>query len=77
MLIKQNFHFDSINADRQLHIRIPDHGELPFPVFYFFDGHNLFRDEDATFGKSWGLDEFCSRWDKQIISSGGKPGVPR
>ena len=70
MLIKQNFHFDSINADRPLHIRIPDHGEGPFPVFYFFDGHNLFRDEDATYGKSWGLDEFCASWDKQIIIVG-------
>ena len=70
MLIKQIFHFNSINADRQLHIRIPDHGEPPFPAFYFFDGHNLFRNEDATFGKSWGLDEFCSRWDKQLIIVG-------
>jgi len=70
MLIKQDFYFNSIGAYRRLHIRIPDHGEPPFPVFYFFDGHNLFRDEDATFGKSWGLDEFCGRWDKQIIIVG-------
>ena len=25
---------------------------------YFFDGHNLFFDEDATYGKSWGLKDF-------------------
>ena len=56
MLIKQDFYFNSLGANRPLHIRIPDHGEPPFPVFYFFDGHNLFRDEDATYGKSWGLD---------------------
>ena len=53
-----------------MHIRIPDHGEPPFPVFYFFDGHNLFRDEDATYGKSWGLDEYCRNWDKQMIIVG-------
>ena len=70
MLIKQDFYFNSLGADRPLHIRIPDHGEPPFPVFYFFDGHNLFRDEDATFGKSWGLDEYCSKWDKQMIIVG-------
>ena len=27
---------------------------------YFFDGHNLFRDKDATYGKSWGLDAYCA-----------------
>ncbi len=70
MLIKQDFYFNSIGANRKLHIRLPDRGEPPFPVMYFFDGHNLFRDEDATFGKSWGLDEYCRDWDKQIIIVG-------
>ena len=28
MLIKQDFYFNSIGADRPLHIRIPDHGWL-------------------------------------------------
>lgn len=70
MLIKQDFYFHSLNAHRPLHIRIPDFGEPPFPVMYFFDGHNLFRDEDATYGKSWGLDAFCASWDKPIIIVG-------
>ena len=26
-----------------------------FPVMYMFDGHNVFFDEDATYGKSWGI----------------------
>lgn len=29
-----------------------------FPVLYMFDGHNVFFDEDATYGKSWGMKEF-------------------
>ena len=70
MLIKQDFYFHSLDAHRSLHIRIPDFGEPPFPVMYFFDGHNLFRDEDATYGKSWGLDAFCASWDKPIIIVG-------
>ena len=70
MLIKQDFYFNSLGENRPLHIRVPDHGEGPFPVFYFFDGHNLFRDEDATYGKSWGLDEYMSTWDKQMIIVG-------
>ena len=70
MLIKQDFYFHSLDAHRPLHIRVPDHGEPPFPVMYFFDGHNLFRDEDATYGKSWGLDAFCAAWDKPMIIVG-------
>lgn len=70
MLLKQDFYFHSINAARQLHIRIPDNGEPPYPVMYFFDGHNLFLDEDATYGKSWGLDEYLNNWNKQLIIVG-------
>ena len=28
---------------------------IRLPVLYMFDGHNLFTDEDASFGKSWGM----------------------
>ena len=70
MLLKQDFYFHSISAGRRLHIRIPDHGAPPYPVMYFFDGHNLFRDEDATYGKSWGLDEYCRAWNKQLVIVG-------
>ena len=70
MIIKQDFYFHALDANRPLHIRIPDGGEPPFPVMYFFDGHNLFRDEDATYGKSWGLDAYCAGWDKPVIIVG-------
>ena len=29
-----------------------------FPVLYMFDGHNLFFDTHAPYGKSWGLKEY-------------------
>lgn len=29
-----------------------------YPVLYMFDGQNVFFDEDATYGKSWGLGEY-------------------
>ena len=70
MLIKQDFYFHALGANRPLHIRVPDFGEPPFPVMYFFDGHNLFRDEDATYGKSWGLDAYCVGWNKPMIIVG-------
>jgi len=37
---------------------------------YFFDGHNLFDDADATYGKSWGMRDFLLRWDKPMIIVG-------
>ena len=70
MLLKQDFHFNALRANRPLHILTPDAGEGPFPVMYFFDGHNLFRDEDATYGKCWGLKEFMESWDKPMILVG-------
>lgn len=32
--------------------------ESRFPVLYMFDGHNVFYDEDASFGKSWGMEDY-------------------
>ncbi len=38
-----------------------------YPVIYMFDGHNLFTDEEATFGKCWGLEEYLDRTKTQVI----------
>jgi predicted alpha/beta superfamily hydrolase len=38
-----------------------------YPVLYMFDGHNLFCDEEATFGKSWGLSDYLDSTNTQII----------
>ena len=57
MLIKEDVLIPYLKMKRTLHIYIPEpalEGER-FPVFYMFDGHNLFLDEDATYGKSWGM----------------------
>lgn len=32
-----------------------------FPVLYMFDGQNIFFDEDASFGKSWGMAEYLDK----------------
>lgn len=41
-----------------IHMYLPDDYMLheSYPVLYMFDGHNLFLDEDATFGTAWHLD---------------------
>ncbi len=38
-----------------------------YPVLYMFDGHNVFFDEDATYGKSWGMEDFMNRSRIQMI----------
>lgn len=45
--------------ERKAYVYIPDMAVADpsrrFPVLYMFDGQNLFRDQDASYGKSWGL----------------------
>lgn len=38
-----------------------------YPVLYMFDGHNLFSDEEATYGKSWGLADYLDYTETQVI----------
>lgn len=59
--------------DRTIHLYLPDdyeESEERYPVIYMYDGHNLFSDEDATYGKSWGLVEFLENYDKKFIIVG-------
>lgn len=73
MIIKQDFNYSPKGKNRPLHIYLPDDyesGGESYPVMYFFDGHNLFFNEDATYGKSWGLKEFLDSWKRKIIVVG-------
>lgn len=73
MLIKQDFNYTPKNQMRTLHIYLPDdynESNERYPVMYFFDGHNLFRDEDATYGTCWGFETFLSTWRKKLIIVG-------
>ncbi len=74
-VIKQDFFYPHAGANRRLHILLPEgydgSGER-YPVMYFFDGHNLFSDGDATYGKSWGLADYISGWDKRLIIVGAE-----
>ena len=38
-----------------------------YPVMYMFDGHNVFFDTDATYGKSWGMAKYLDESQKQLI----------
>ena len=73
MIVKKSCIYPPKGTDRPLHIYLPDNYEASgerYPVMYFFDGHNLFTDEDATYGKSWGMKEFLEGWDKDMIIVG-------
>lgn len=41
--------------------------EERFPVLYMFDGHNVFFDDHATYGKSWGMLEYLERTRKKLM----------
>lgn len=38
-----------------------------YPVLYMFDGHNLFSDEEATYGKCWGLADYLDYTETPLI----------
>ena len=38
-----------------------------YPVIYMFDGHNLFSDSEATYGRSWRLADYLDYTDTQVI----------
>ena len=73
MIIKHDFIYSPKGKSRLLHIWLPDSyydSTQFYPVMYFFDGHNLFTNEDATYGKSWGMKDFLQGWNKDMIIVG-------
>ena len=41
-----------------------------YPVLYMFDGHNLFDDKTATYGKCWGLKDYLDANDIPLVVIG-------
>ena len=49
MIIKRDFLYSPTTQNRPLHIWLPDdyyETDERYPVMYFFDGHNLFFNEE-------------------------------
>lgn len=57
--------------ERRAWVYVPDAAladdERRYPVLYMFDGQNLFRDADATYGKSWGILDYFTAHDVPMI----------
>ena len=48
-------------SPRRIYVYLPDsygQDDRLYPVLYMFDGHNLFDDREATYGKSWGIKDW-------------------
>ena len=59
------------SGTRNAYIYLPetynrDYG-MRYPVLYMFDGHNVFFDSDATYGKCWGMKEYMDESETQMI----------
>ena len=73
MVIRFNITVPPLTRDkpRKAYIYLPDDynddQQRRFPVMYMFDGHNVFFDSDATYGKSWGMNSYLSRTQKPLI----------
>ena len=73
MLIKWNVTIPKLsgNKPRKAYVWLPDdyeaNPEKRYSVLYMFDGHNIFRDEYAAFGKSWGMEDYMRSTAKDLI----------
>ena len=55
---------------RRLYIYTPKGYETSderYPVLYMFDGHNVFYDSHATYGKSWGMKQYLEKSRRPLI----------
>ena len=59
------------HAERRVYLYLPqsyiEEPDRRYPVMYMFDGHNVFFDSDATYGKSWGMNHYMEASQKQLI----------
>ncbi len=58
---------------RRLYIYLPagyKRSGQRYPVLYMFDGHNVFYNSHATYGKSWGMREYLMRTQLPLIIVG-------
>ena len=58
---------------RRLYVYLPrdyEQSDARYPVLYMFDGHNVFYNSHATYGKSWGMKEYLDRTKLPLIVVG-------
>jgi predicted alpha/beta superfamily hydrolase len=62
------------NRERMVRVYVPKsyHEDLSkkYPVLYMHDGQNLYKDDDASYGMSWGISEFLDESGMDLIVVG-------
>ena len=73
MVKKWSVSYPAVNGvePRRVYVYLPTMYEADperrYPVLYMFDGQNVFFDEDATYGKSWGVADYLDYTDTPLI----------
>lgn len=72
MVKKWNITIPQLSGDtpRRVYLYLPEDyraTDRHYGVLYMFDGHNVFFDEDATYGKSWGMADFLEENPRDLI----------
>ncbi len=73
MIKKWSMSYPAVNGveQRRAYVYLPTmyeaEPERRYPVLYMFDGQNVFFDEDATYGKSWGVADYLDYTDTPLI----------
>ncbi len=73
MIFKRDVTIPKLSGEepRRIYIYLPESYEWDesrrYPVMYMFDGHNVFFDEDATYGKSWGMNDYMAESGKELM----------
>jgi predicted alpha/beta superfamily hydrolase len=62
------------NRERTVRVFLPEsyHEDTTkkYPVLYMHDGQNLYKDEDASYGMSWGISDFLEESGMEMIVIG-------
>ena len=73
MIKKWSMSYPAVNGteQRRAYVYLPTmyeaQPERRFSVLYMFDGQNVFFNEDATYGKSWGVADYLDYTDTPLI----------
>ena len=73
MIKKWSITIPELTGDQKRHayVYVPNdfkrNPDQRYPVLYMFDGHNIFFDKDATYGKSWGMRDYMVRTRTPMI----------
>ena len=73
MIKKWSMSYPAVNGteQRRAYVYLPTmyeaQPERRFPVLYMFDGQNVFFNEDATYGKSWGMEQYLQKSSRKLM----------